>query len=126
MEAIQLAGKLDPSNREVSIVTRRARAVSSARSHGNTLFKEGRFSEACVAYGQGLEHDPYNAVLLCNRAACRIKLGQFEKAIEDCSAALNARSSYTKARLRRADCNVKVLKFSRLVLTRASASPSVL
>ncbi|CAO2827742.1 unnamed protein product [Amaranthus hypochondriacus] len=115
LEAIQLAGKLDPSNREVSIVTRRARAVSSARSHGNTLFKEGRFSEACVAYGQGLEHDPYNAVLLCNRAACRIKLGQFEKAIEDCSAALNARSSYTKARLRRADCNVKLQKWEASV-----------
>ncbi|KAL2906046.1 TPR repeat-containing thioredoxin TTL1 [Bienertia sinuspersici] len=108
MEAIQQASKLDPSNRDVSVVTRRIRAVSTARSHGNDLFKEGRFSEACVAYGQGLEHDPYNSLLLCNRAACRVKLGQFEKALEDSTAALQSRPSYTKARLRRADCNFKL------------------
>lgn len=115
MEAIQHAGRLDPSNREVGVVTRRARAVSTARAHGNDLFKAGRFSEACVAYGQGLEHDPQNSVLLCNRAASRVKLGQFEKAIEDCTAALNSRSSYTKARLRRADCNAKLKKWETAI-----------
>jgi DnaJ family protein C protein 7 len=90
------------------MVMRKARAVAGARSKGNELFKTSRFAEACVAYGEGLEHDPYNSVLLCNRAACRSKLGQFDKAIEDCSAALNVRPSYSKARLRRADCNAKV------------------
>ena len=70
--------------------------------------KKTKFSEASVAYGEGLEHDPYNSVLLCNRAACRSKLGQFEKAVEDCNASLSLRPSYSKARLRRADCNAKV------------------
>ncbi|KAL9229729.1 hypothetical protein vseg_005165 [Gypsophila vaccaria] len=111
LEAVQLAGRFDSSNRDVGVVTRRARAVSAARSHGNDLFKEGRFSEACVAYGQGLEHEPCNSVLLCNRAACRIKLGQLEKAVEDCNAALNVRPSYSKARLRRADCNARLRKW---------------
>ncbi|KAK9670457.1 hypothetical protein RND81_13G203300 [Saponaria officinalis] len=115
MEAVQQAGRLDSSNRDVAAVTRRARAVSAARSHGNDLFKEARFSEACVAYGQGLEYEPYNSVLLCNRAACRIKLGQFEKAVEDCNAALNVRPSYSKARLRRADCNAKLRKWEAAV-----------
>jgi len=91
-------------------VLRKARAVSAARAKGTELFKASRFSEACVAYGEGLEHDPYNSVLLCNRAACRSKLGLFEKAVEDCNAALHVRPSYTKARLRRADCNAKVTK----------------
>lgn len=90
------------------MVVRKARAVTVSRSKGNELFKTARYSEACVAYGEGLEHDPYNSVLLCNRGACRSKLGQLDKAIEDCTAALNVRPSYSKARLRRADCNAKV------------------
>lgn len=94
-------------------MVKRARAVASARVSGNLLFKASKFSEACVVYSQGLQHDPHNSVLLCNRAACRTKLGQFEKAIDDCNAALNVLPSYSKARLRRADCNAKV-NFSHL------------
>ncbi|KAL5818179.1 hypothetical protein ACOSQ3_022078 [Xanthoceras sorbifolium] len=111
LTAIQKAAKLDSSNREVNMVMRRARAVSAARSNGNELFKGSRYSEACVAYGEGLEHDPHNSVLLCNRAACRSKLGQYEKAVEDCNSALNVRPGYTKARLRRADCHAKLGKW---------------
>ncbi|KAK9678625.1 hypothetical protein RND81_11G223900 [Saponaria officinalis] len=111
VEAVQHAARLDPSNRDLGVVTRRVKAVSAARDHGNCLFKVERFSEACVAYGQGLEHEPYNSVLLCNRAACRFKLDQFEKAVEDCTAAVKVRPSYSKARLRRADCYAKLQKW---------------
>jgi DnaJ family protein C protein 7 len=116
----QTAFQLDPSNREVTIVQRRAKAAAAARLRGNDLFKTGKFAEACAAYGEGLDREPSNAVLLCNRAACHAKLGRHEKAVEDCSAALAARPSYSKARLRRADCNVKVrrsrLQFCTLIL----------
>ncbi|KAM5577324.1 inactive TPR repeat-containing thioredoxin TTL3 [Rosa sericea] len=111
LEAAQRASRLDSNNKEANMVMRKARAVAGARSKGNELFKTSRFSEACIAYGEGLEQDPYNSVLLCNRAACRSKLGQFDQAIEDCTAALNVRPSYSKARLRRADCNAKLGKW---------------
>ncbi|GJN22314.1 hypothetical protein PR202_gb09869 [Eleusine coracana subsp. coracana] len=104
----QTACQLDPSNREVANVHRRANVAAAARLRGNDLFKAAKFAEACAAYGEGLEREPGNAVLLCNRAACHAKLGRYEKAVEDCSAALVVRPTYSKARLRRADCNVKL------------------
>ncbi|KAJ4965128.1 hypothetical protein NE237_016977 [Protea cynaroides] len=113
--AAQRAVRLDSNNREVNVVLRRARAISSARNSGNDHFKASRFLEACVSYAEGLEYDPYNSVLLCNRAACRSKLGQFEKAVEDCTHALNLRPSYSKARLRRADCNAKLKRWEAAI-----------
>lgn len=89
-------------------MARKARLAAQARSKGNDLFKASKYWEACIAYEEGLGHDPHNAVLLCNRAAARSKLCQWEKAVDDCTVALKMRPSYTKARLRRADCNAKV------------------
>ncbi|VAI49231.1 unnamed protein product [Triticum turgidum subsp. durum] len=105
----QAACELDPGSREAASVHRRAKAVATARQRGNDLFKASRFAEACAAYGEGLDKGEAGcAVLLCNRAACHAKLGRHEKAVEDCSGALAVRPGYSKARLRRADCNVKL------------------
>ncbi|PKU81154.1 TPR repeat-containing thioredoxin TTL4 [Dendrobium catenatum] len=112
-EAVALVERADKhqNNREISAVVRRVKAIASARNKGNEFFKFSKYSEACTAYGEGLHHDPLNAILLCNRAACHSKLGQWEKAIEDCNTVLNLKSSYAKARLRRADCFAKLEKW---------------
>ncbi|KAF8080621.1 hypothetical protein N665_0932s0021 [Sinapis alba] len=115
VEAIQRANKLDGNNREVSMVLRRAQAVMAARTKGNDFFKAGRFQEASAAYGEGLDHDSRNSVLLCNRAACLSKMGQFDRAVEDCTAALAVRPAYAKARLRRADCNAKLENWESVI-----------
>ncbi|KAL5714743.1 hypothetical protein ACHQM5_016661 [Ranunculus cassubicifolius] len=111
VEAAQRAARLDSNSRDAKIIVRRTRGAAAARSRGNELFKGGKFFDACMAYGEGLEHDPFNSVLLCNRAACRSKLGEYEKAVEDCNKALIVRPCYSKARLRRADCNAMLRRW---------------
>ncbi|KAI3762191.1 hypothetical protein L1987_52615 [Smallanthus sonchifolius] len=108
------ASALDPSE-AVFVVARKTIALAKARANGNKIFKASQFYEASKVYSEGLEHEPYNSVLLCNRAACRYKLGQFERAVEDCTIALNLRPSYAKARLRRAQCNAKLERWDAAI-----------
>lgn len=62
--------------------------VNNARKMGNDKFKLGQFGEAEDAYTQAITmlpdgHD--HLVILCNnRAATRLKIGEYKKCIEDC------------------------------------------
>lgn len=111
--AAEKAAYYDPKNMEVSPTLRQARAVANARTQGNDLYKAGKILEASVAYSEGLQYNPTNAILLCNRAACRLKLGHYEKAVEDCTSALDAQPNYLKALLRRANCYVKMERWDK-------------
>ncbi|XP_072954616.1 TPR repeat-containing thioredoxin TTL1-like [Typha angustifolia] len=113
--AAEKAKQIDPSNMEVTMMLNNVRLVARARAQGNELFKSGNFSEACIAYGEGLKYEPSNPVLYCNRAACRSKLGQWEKSVEDCNEALRIQPSYTKALLRRAASYAKLEHWSECV-----------
>jgi tetratricopeptide (TPR) repeat protein len=111
VSSIDKARIIDPGNTEVITMHNKVKSVARARSLGNELFNSGKFSEACVAYGEGLKQHPVNKVLSCNRAACRSKLEQWEKSIEDCNEALKIQPNYTKALLRRASSYGKVAYF---------------
>lgn len=108
ISSVERAGHIDPRNIEVSVFLNNTRSVGRARTRGNDLFKSERYTEACAAYGEGLRRDSSNSVLYCNRAACWYKLGQWEKAVDDCNRALTFQPHYTKALLRRAASNTKV------------------
>ena len=108
MTCAERAVQLDPQSPEVAAVLSNVKSVVRARMRGNELFNSGRFTEASVAYGEGLKCDPSNPVLYCNRAACWSKLGQWQKSVEDCDEALVIHPNYTKALLRRAASNAKV------------------
>ncbi|KAI4388262.1 hypothetical protein MLD38_000605 [Melastoma candidum] len=109
------AVQIDPQNLEVSGLLKNVRLIARARVRGNDLFKSERFTEACLAYEEGLRLDPSNSVLYCNRAACWFKLGQWEHSIEDCNHALQVQPNYTKALLRRAASNSKLERWEEAV-----------
>ncbi|CAG7865909.1 unnamed protein product [Brassica rapa] len=96
------AMKIDSNSNEVVSVLNNVTNVAKARTRGNELFTSGRYSEASVAYGEGLKFDAFNSVLYCNRAACWFKLGVWDQSVDDCSQALRIQPGYTKALLRRA------------------------
>ena len=95
------AGLIDYSNVEVAKLLNNVKLVARAHARGNELFSYGRFSEACLAYGEGLKYDTSNSVLYCNRAVSWSKLGLWEKSVEDCNHALKIQPNYTKALHRR-------------------------
>ncbi|KAH0912357.1 hypothetical protein HID58_035678 [Brassica napus] len=96
------AMKIDSNSNEVVSVLNNVTNVAKARTRGNELFTSGRYSEASVAYGEGLKFDAFNSVLYCNRAACWFKLGVWDQSVDDCNQALRIQPGYTKALLRRA------------------------
>jgi len=64
----------------------------SHRTHGTAMFKLGRFAEADAAYGSAIVVLPKGhwglVPLLNNRAAARLKVGDYKGAVEDCSTVL--------------------------------------
>ncbi|KAG6488073.1 hypothetical protein ZIOFF_056831 [Zingiber officinale] len=113
--AAEKARQIDARSVEVTSVLNSIRSAARARAQGNELFKSGNFAEACTAYGEGLRSSSSNPVLLCNRAACRSKLGQWGKSVEDCNEALRLQPNYTKALLRRADSYAKLERWAEAV-----------
>ncbi|XVF88028.1 hypothetical protein PTKIN_Ptkin19aG0016400 [Pterospermum kingtungense] len=115
VKAAEKAEQIDPLNVEVTVLLNNVRLVARARARGNDLFKSERFTEACLAYGDGLRLDPSNSVLYCNRAACWFKLGRWERSVEDCDQALSIQPNYMKALLRRAASNSKLERWADAV-----------
>lgn len=57
----------------------------SLKAKGNQYFQQKNYIRAIEEYSQGLEADRGNKALWLNRALARIKIGDNQKAIEDCT-----------------------------------------
>uniref|UniRef100_A0A0D9V2X7 Thioredoxin domain-containing protein n=1 Tax=Leersia perrieri TaxID=77586 RepID=A0A0D9V2X7_9ORYZ len=115
VEAAENARLIDPGNAEVGMILNNVKLVAKARAQGNGLFKATKFSDASIAYSEGLKYDPSNPVLYCNRAACWGKLERWEKVVDDCNEALRIQPNYTKALLRRASSYSKLERWADCV-----------
>ncbi|KAJ2906828.1 hypothetical protein MKZ38_010326 [Zalerion maritima] len=107
VDSFQTANRLFPEYREAVKWARLVQRLSRLKNEGNAEFKAGRWQSAVDKYTAALEVDPnnrdINSKCLQNRALCRIKLKQFEGAIEDCDRALALEPGYVKARKTKAN-----------------------
>ncbi|KAL7055208.1 hypothetical protein AAHC03_024516 [Spirometra sp. Aus1] len=83
------------------------------KNRGNKFFKAGRYQQAVECYTEALETCPEDSVteratFYQNRAAALENLRQTQKAIEDCTAALELSPKYLKALSRRAQLYEKI------------------
>jgi tetratricopeptide (TPR) repeat protein len=71
-------------------------AAIDLKNRGNAMFREGKFDEAKTMYDAALDSLPKGesanrerANCHNNRAACHVKLGDFVRCVEDCTAVLD-------------------------------------
>ena len=106
------ASRKDASDSSIDPVTA-ARALKAA---GDDAFKRGEMETADAAYGACLSHPGASSdqtlalAVRANRAAARLKLGDFVGAEEDACAALAIDPSHVKATHRRAAARIKLGK----------------
>lgn len=84
-----------------------------AKARGNVCFGEQDYENAIEHYTEAIELCPEEdereaAPYYCNRAACHIKLEQYEDCLKDASKAIELQDDYFKAYARRATANEKL------------------
>ncbi|KAE9136594.1 hypothetical protein PF005_g2175 [Phytophthora fragariae] len=91
-----------------------AQRVAAAKDEGNAFFRQGRMKDAVTAYSRCIAINPDNDVCLSNRAAAYLKLKQFDRAVADCSEAIEAAPTI-KPFMRRAAAYIALREFGRAV-----------
>lgn len=67
------------------------------KNEGNKLMKEEKYNEALTAYGRAIALDATNPIYYCNRAAAFSRIGDYQKAVDDCNQAIRYDPNYGKA-----------------------------
>jgi Flp pilus assembly protein TadD len=83
-----------------------AQSSDDAKAQGNAFMAKGLFEKAAQLYTLALARDPANLAARNNRAASYLKLSNFERCAEDCSAVLTKEPENKKALARRAEALV--------------------
>ncbi|GJQ15480.1 hypothetical protein GpartN1_g7271.t1 [Galdieria partita] len=84
------------------------------KNRGNEYFRNKQYEEACECYTLALGaslSDTDRAACFANRAAAKLKLEDYEGALEDCSEALSLDGNYWKALYRREQCYLKLGRY---------------
>lgn len=80
-----------------NVSTERKAEAETLKNEGNRLMKEEKYQEALNTYGRAISLDATNPVFYCNRAAAYSRLGDYQRAAEDCRMSLRYDPNYSKA-----------------------------
>ena len=104
---IKQALQIDPDNTKVMRFWKMLQKSENLKGSASAAFKNNLFEVAAGLFTQCLELDPlngpYNQTILYNRACAHHKIGWFDKAMEDCDAAIVLNVEYAKAYLKKGD-----------------------
>ena len=89
--------------------------AAKLKAAGNTAYGSKDYVKAIDLYGKAILCKP-DPIFYSNRAACYNALGQWEKVIEDTTAAINLDNEYVKALNRRANAYEHMEKYSEALL----------
>lgn len=89
--------------------------AAKLKAAGNSAYGSKDYNKAIELYGKAILCKP-DPIFYSNRAACYNALGEWEKVIEDTTAALSLDSEYVKALNRRANAYEHLEKYSEALL----------
>ncbi|KAL2359769.1 TOM (translocase of outer membrane) complex component [Blastomyces dermatitidis] len=107
--------KVDASTVDSLSAETRAAYAAKLKAAGNKAFGSLDYNRAIELYGKAILCKP-DPVYYSNRAACYNALSEWDKVVEDTSAALSMDDEYVKAMNRRANAYEKLGKFSEALL----------
>ncbi|KAL8675380.1 MAG: hypothetical protein Q9168_000211 [Polycauliona sp. 1 TL-2023] len=106
---------VDPSTVESLPDQERKDYASRLKAGGNKAYGDKRYNEAIELYGKAILCKP-DPIFYSNRAACYNALGNWDKVVEDTTAALALDSEYIKALNRRANAYENLESYSEALL----------
>ncbi|MCJ1427398.1 TOM (translocase of outer membrane) complex component [Sticta canariensis] len=107
--------QIDESTVESLSEQERKEYATKLKAAGNIAYGDKNYNEAIDLYGKAILCKP-DPIFYSNRAACYNALGNWEKVVEDTSAAITLDSEYVKALNRRANAYEHLGKYSEALL----------
>lgn len=107
--------QVDESTVESLSEKERKEYATKLKAAGNIAYGDKSYNDAIELYGKAILCKP-DPIFYSNRAACHNALGNWEKVVEDTSAAIALDSEYVKALNRRANAYEHLEKYSEALL----------
>ncbi|KAK1760582.1 mitochondrial outer membrane 72K protein [Echria macrotheca] len=114
-ENILAADEIDENSVQQLTPAQRKERAAQLKEAGNVAYNAKNFDEAIKLYSKAIICKP-DPVYYSNRAACYNAMGQWEKVVEDTTAALNREPLYVKALNRRANAYDHLDMYSEALL----------